>query len=91
MALDVYFRNDIAQGIMAVSVAMLSAAAAHGGGNVEYCRGVLDTARAQALAFGVPWSEMSDSLRGVLAETGRADLLETMAASLPTAHPMAAG
>ncbi len=90
MALEVYFRNDISQGIMAVSVAMLSAAAAHGGGNVEYCRGVLDTARAQALAFGVPWSDMADRLRSILAETGPADLLETVAASLPTAHAMAA-
>ena len=90
MALDVYFRNDISQGIMAVAVAMLSAAAAHGGGNLEYCRGVLDTARAQALAFGVPWSEMSSDLRGVLSESGREDLLEAMAASLPTARAMAA-
>jgi hypothetical protein len=75
---------------MAVTVAMLSAAAAHGGGNIEYCRGVLDTARAQALAFGVPWSGMSDSLRNVLIEAGREDLLEAMAASLPTARAVAA-
>jgi hypothetical protein len=90
MALEVYLRNDISAGIMSVAAAMLSAAAAHGGGNIEYCRGVLDTARAQALAFGVPWTELSGRLRGVLTESGREDLLEAMAASLPTAHPMAA-
>ena len=66
MALEVYFRADIAQGITAVTVAMLSASVANGGTNVEYCRGVLDAARAQALAYGIEWSILVDKLRADL-------------------------
>ena len=70
MALEIYTRSDIERNIMAVTVAMLSAAIANGGNNVEYCRGVLDTARAQALTIGVSWSEMTCHLREPLAEVG---------------------
>ena len=83
MALDVYFRQDVAHGITAVAVAMLSAAAAHGGGNVEYCRGVIDTVRAQTTSFGIPWMEVSGQLSEALVDAGRADLLETVARALP--------
>jgi len=83
MALDVYFRHDVAHGITAVAVAMLSAAAAHGGGNVEYCRGVIDTVRAQTTSFGIPWTEVSGQLSQALIDAGRADLLESVARALP--------
>jgi hypothetical protein len=83
MALDVFFRNDVAQGITAVAVAMLSAAAAHGGGNVEYCRGVIDTVRAQSTSFGIPWTDVSGQLSQALIDAGRADLLESVARALP--------
>ena len=68
MALDVYFREDIDRVITAVTVAILGASVANGGGNTEYCRGVLDMARAQALAFGVSVPEMACRLRKLLAE-----------------------
>ena len=83
MALDVYFRHDVAHGITAVAVAMLSAAAAHGGGNVEYCRGVIDTVRAQATSFGIPWAGVAVQLHQALADAGRADLIEAVARALP--------
>ena len=75
MALDVYFQQDIRRNVVAVAVAMLSAAAAHGVTNVEYCRGVLDTSRAQALNHGMPWSEILGELRAALNDAGRGDLL----------------
>lgn len=58
MALEVYFRDDIAQGLQAVTVAILSSAEAHGRTNLEYIRGALDLARAQALNYGIPWASL---------------------------------
>lgn len=58
MPLDIYFQSDITQAIVAVVVSSLTSARAHGGGNVEYCRGVLDACRAQALVFGIPPAEV---------------------------------
>lgn len=66
MALEVYFRDDIAQGIACVTVAMLSASMAHGGTNVEYCRGVMDSARAQAVNYGISWAALVADMRGLL-------------------------
>jgi hypothetical protein len=83
MALDVYFRDDIAQSIATVAVAMLSAAVAHGGTNSEYCRGVLDSARAQALNHGIPWAALSDEIHGALSDAARGELLEMLARALP--------
>ena len=83
MSLDVYFRHDVAHGITAVAVAMLSASAAHGGGNVEYCRGVIDTVRAQTTTFGIPWDSVSAQLRQALIDAGNPELLERVARALP--------
>lgn len=83
MALDVYFQQDVRRNIVAVTVAMLSAAAAHGVTNVEYCRGVLDTSRAQALNHGISWAELSEELRGSLEDAGRLDVLDTIAKISP--------
>ncbi len=76
MALDVYFQQDIRRNIVAVAVAMLSSAAAHGITNIEYCRGVLDTSRAQALNHGMPWTEILTDLRAAMGEAGRGELLD---------------
>jgi hypothetical protein len=84
MAVEVFAKDDIAQGIVAVTVAMLSAAVAHGGTNIEYCRGVLDTARAQALNYGVPWSTLMGDLRGTLSDGERDDVLDLVARALPS-------
>ena len=84
MAMEVYFKDDIAQGIVAVTVAMLSAAVAHGGTNTEYCRGILDTARAQALNYGIPWTAILGELRGMLSDGERDDVLDLVARALPS-------
>ena len=66
MALDVHFTADVAHGITSVGVAMLSACAAHGAGNVEYVRGVVDTVRAQAISFGIEWTAVEGELIAAL-------------------------
>ena len=64
----VFFQQDIRRNIVAVAVAMLSSAAANGAGNLEYCRGVLDTSRAQSLNHGMRWSEVLAEIREALEE-----------------------
>ena len=83
MALDVYFRDDIAQSIATVTVAMLSAAVAHVGTNSEYCRGVLDSARAQALNHGIRWATLTDEIQGALSDAAQCELLDMVARALP--------
>lgn len=83
MTLDVYFKDDIAQGIIAVTVAMLSAAVANGAANIEYCRGVLDTNRAHALNYGIPWSGIATDLHHTLNDAGKNDLLDLVTRALP--------
>ena len=85
MVLEVYFKDDIAQGIIAVTVAMLSAAVANGAANIEYCRGVLDTNRAHALNYGIKWSAIAVDLHQTLNDAGRNDLLELVTRALPEA------
>lgn len=84
MALDVYFQQDVRRNIVAVAVAMLSAAVAHGVTNVEYCRGVLDTSRAQALNHGMAWSEILADLRAAMTDAGNAEVLDEVARSIPS-------
>ena len=73
MALDVHFTADVAHGITAVAVAMLSASAAHGAGNREYVRGVVDTVRAQAIQFGV-W----EAVKGQVPELGEYSVVKVL-------------
>ena len=84
MPLEVVMREEIAAGIVAVATAMLCAAAAHGGTNVEYCRGILDYARAQALNHRIPWTDVQRELRAVLVDDGRDDLLDAIGLALPS-------
>lgn len=65
MALDVYFRSTIRFTILSNAFAMLSSANAHGGGNVEYCRGVMDNVRANALSFGLDPAEIEGQVRAL--------------------------
>jgi len=74
MALDVYYRSDVAQQITSTLISMLTTAQAHGGGNVEYLRGAWDFARAQAVSYGIAWSGLVDELRAVLEDDARAVL-----------------
>ena len=83
MALDVYFAEDLRQGIVAVAVAMLSASLAHDRPNVEYCRGVLDVSRAQALNYGLSWPGIVTEVRAALLDAGRRELIGLLAQALP--------
>lgn len=85
MALEVFFKDDIRQGLVAVAVAMLSTAVAHGGMNVEYCRGILDALRAQALSYGMSWPGIVADLQAALVDVGRAELLDLLLPALPGA------
>jgi hypothetical protein len=80
MPLDVYFQQDLAQSIVAMAVGMLSSAAAHGGTNVEYCRGVIDFARSASILYRIPWSRLCDELIANLSQCESEQLLETIAA-----------
>ena len=73
--LDYYDQRDIAQHLVAVTVAMLSASMAQNDVNVEYVRGILDTARAHALNYGIPWAAVSGELAQALDDAGRGELL----------------
>lgn len=73
---NIYYKEDIAQSIVAVAIAVLGSAVAHGGSNVEYCRGVLDTARAQAVNYGISWQSVVNELRELLADCGQAEILD---------------
>ncbi len=71
-----YFKDDIAQGIVAITVAVISTAIAHGCTNQEHTRGVLDSARAQALNYGIDWPELAETMRGALDDAGLVGLLD---------------
>lgn len=83
MAVRVFTREEVAQRIVAITEALLMAAAANGGTNVEYCRGVLDSARAQALNYGIGWGSLIRSLNVSLSGDGRQDVLALVARALP--------
>ena len=77
MSRDVYFREDVRDGVLSVAVAALRAAAANGTPDVSYCAGVVDTVHAVALAHGVGWDELQVAIRAQLHAVGVAavDLL----------------
>ena len=83
MALDVYFKDDIAQGITAVTVAMLTASIANGAPNIEYTRAIVDTARAHALNYGIDWAELVSTMCLAIEDTDTPDLLELATRLLP--------
>ena len=58
MALDVFFKEDVAHGIMCSVVAMYRAHVANGGVNAEWFKGVLAMAESQALLYGLPWPKL---------------------------------
>lgn len=63
MGLEVRFPSDLENAIVSTTVSTLASACAHGFGNVEYLRGVWDTARAQSLAFGLDWASIRERIR----------------------------
>ncbi len=79
MALSVYFDTEIRNGIKATLIASLSASIAGGAGNVEYARGLVDFAKAQATLYDIDVPEMLGKVKVTLTGLGVdvGDLLET--------------
>ena len=70
MGLDVWFALDIRQGLASGLALVLETAAASGPPNADFVRGVLAMARAQAIQYGVSWT---DVLADIRAATGGQD------------------
>jgi hypothetical protein len=75
MALDVYFRPDVAAILTGVALAQLQGTMSSAC-NVEYVRGVIEALRANCAAFSIPWPAVSGALKLNLRDT---DLLEQVA------------
>lgn len=54
MALDVYFKSDLHQGIIATVTIAVRVYLANNAVNLEHIRGILDHAQAQAALYGLP-------------------------------------
>jgi len=67
MALELWFRDDLHDALLSVTVAALGAAVANGAPDASYCRGILDAARGACAAFGVDFPGFLRDLRALLA------------------------
>lgn len=81
MAYSVYLPEDIAANLVAAGVGMFSAAAAHGGGNIEYCRGIYDALHTQAVACRLDWPQLEARLQRELTKCGLEQLLPAVTGS----------
>jgi hypothetical protein len=66
MTLDVYFREDIRQGILAAMLIAIRTFVANEGSNAEHLRGMLDLAEAQAVLYSLSWPALLAELRASL-------------------------
>ncbi len=83
MALDVYFRDDIRQGIMAAMLVAIRTYVANEGLNAEHLRGMLDLAEAQAALYSLSWPALLAELRASLSEGLRRVLDRALSADPP--------
>ena len=67
MALELWFRDDLHDVQLGITVAALGAAVANGAPDASYCRGILDAARGACAAFGVDFPGFVADLRALLA------------------------
>lgn len=79
MSLDIYFREDIKHHVIATVVGMLLSQMAASGANVEFCRGVVCTARAYALNYGV---DITGDVQRELDSNGHGELLSVAIGNL---------
>ena len=78
MALEVYFKEDIAHAVESGAFIALVTASAHGPVNAEFARGFLCQAQATCLAFDIEWSTMLEHLRRQAQIAGLATLLDAV-------------
>lgn len=76
MALDVWFRADVAHGLASAIALVIETARAAGPVNEHFVLGVLAMARAQALAYGIPWADIRADVRSATGGQDYALLLE---------------
>lgn len=62
---DRYQQDDIARGLRATLVAVLTTAFASGSANYSFLQGVFSLAQSQAALYGIPWVDVISSLRGL--------------------------
>lgn len=63
MALDIYFPENVANGIASGLALLIETATASGNPNCEFVRGAVAMARAQALQYGLSWPDVLASVR----------------------------
>jgi len=68
LALDVYFPQDLRQGLAGAIALVVETARAAGPPNADYLRGVLALARAQALQYGIPWQAVIADVKATIGE-----------------------
>lgn len=85
MSLDVYFREDIRQGILAAMLVAIRTYGANEGSNAEHLRGMLDLAEAQAALYGLSWPALLAELRASLSAGPRGTLDRALPAGLSLA------
>jgi hypothetical protein len=66
MTLDMYFREDIRQGILAAMLVAVRTYVANEGSNAEHMRGMLDLAEAQTALYDLSWPALLAELRASL-------------------------
>lgn len=68
LALDVWFRENLASGIVSSITLALDAAAASGQVNADFLRGVLAMAKAQALQYGIAWPALVAEVQAAIGD-----------------------
>ena len=79
MTLDVYFREDIARGIIATTLIAVKVYLANTAANVEHLQGILDHARAQAALYGIAWPPILEEVKRHLSLDGQTGLMKQAA------------
>jgi hypothetical protein len=69
MALDIWFAQDIRQGLAGALALTVEEATANGPPNANFVRGVVAMARAEALAYGLDWQAVIADIRAATGGT----------------------
>lgn len=76
MALEVYFKTDIANVVKGNVLSCVLGAVSQGLSNVEFVRGALALAQAQCLGFGIDWQSVLIELQAQAQLQGWSSLLD---------------
>lgn len=87
MALDVYFKDNIAQNALAGCYMACCTAAACGAANIQFVAGVLTMARFSLLATGVSLPAFTQALQDALSKSGETIALELLEQTMHGAIP----